>query len=48
MNSLVRGGQVVVITAETAVIERQSAARLTYTRRSPEPECVPIWELARR
>jgi hypothetical protein len=42
---LVRGGRVAAITAESAVIERQSGARLTYTRRPPEPECVAIWEL---
>jgi hypothetical protein len=43
---LVRGGRVVAITAESALIERQSGARLTYTRRPPEPECAPIWQLA--
>jgi hypothetical protein len=42
---LVRGGRVVAITAGSAVIERQSKARLTYTRRPPEPQCAPIWEL---
>jgi hypothetical protein len=45
---LVRGGRVAAITAERAVIERQSGAHLTYTRRPPEPECVPIWELEPR
>ena len=43
---LVRGGRVVAITAGSAVIERQSGARLTYTRQPPVAECVAIWELA--
>jgi hypothetical protein len=43
---LLRGGRVVALTASTAIIEQQSGARLTYTRRPPEPECVPLWELA--
>jgi hypothetical protein len=42
---LLRGGRVVALTASTALIEQQSGARLTYTRRPPEPECVPLWEL---
>jgi hypothetical protein len=42
---LVRAGRVVAITAESAVIEQQSGAHLTYTRRPPEAECIPIWEL---
>jgi hypothetical protein len=41
----VRGGRVVAITAEIAVIERESGARLTYTKHRPERECVAIWEL---
>jgi hypothetical protein len=44
---LVRGGRVVAITADSAVIERQSGARLTYTRRLPDAECVALWELHR-
>ena len=43
---LVNGGRVIAITAETAVIQLQSGARLTYTRRPPEAECVPLWELS--
>jgi hypothetical protein len=43
---LVRGGRIVAISAKSAVIERQSGARLTYTRQPSEPECVAIWELA--
>jgi hypothetical protein len=42
---LVNGGRVVVISAESAIIEQQSGSRLTYTRRPPEPECVPLWDL---
>jgi hypothetical protein len=42
---LLRGGRVVALTASTAVIEQQSGARLTYTRRPPEAERVPVWEL---
>jgi hypothetical protein len=42
---LISGGRVVALTASTAVIEQQSGARLTYTRRPPEAECVPVWEL---
>jgi hypothetical protein len=42
---LLRGGRVVALTTSTAVIEQQSGARLTYTRRPPEAECVPVWEL---
>ena len=42
---LVNGGRVIAITAESAVIEQQSGARLTYTRRPPEAECVALWEL---
>jgi hypothetical protein len=39
---LISVGRVVAITAESAVIEKQSGARLTYTRRPPEAECVPV------
>ena len=42
---LLRGGRVVALTASTAVIEQLSGARLTYTRRPPEAEGVPLWEL---
>jgi hypothetical protein len=42
---LVNGGRVVAITAESAVIEQQSGARLTYPRRSAEAECVALWDL---
>jgi hypothetical protein len=42
---VIRGGRVVALTAETAKIEQQSGARLTYTRRPPEAECVALWEL---
>jgi hypothetical protein len=42
---LLRGGRVIAITADSAVIERQSGARLTYTRRPPDAECVAVWEL---
>jgi hypothetical protein len=42
---LLRGGRVVALTTATAVIEQASGARLTYTRQSREPECVPLWEL---
>ena len=42
---LINGGRIVAITAETAVIERQSGARLTYTRRSADTECVAVWDL---
>ena len=42
---LVNGGRVIAITAETAVIQQQSGARLTYTRRPPEAECVALWDL---
>jgi hypothetical protein len=42
---VLRGGRVVALTTSTAVIEQQSGARLTYTRRPPEAECVPVWEL---
>jgi hypothetical protein len=41
----VRRGRVVAITAKSARIEQPSGARLTYTRRSPEVECVAVWEL---
>jgi hypothetical protein len=44
---LVNGGRVVAITVESAVIERQSGSRLTYTRRPPDAECVAVWELPR-
>jgi hypothetical protein len=43
---LLRGGRVVALTASTAIIEQQSSARLTYTRRPPGAECVPLWELS--
>jgi hypothetical protein len=42
---LISGGRVVALTAETAKIEQQSGARLTYTRRPPDAECVAVWEL---
>jgi hypothetical protein len=42
---VIGSGRVVAVTAESAVIERQSGAQLTYTRRPPEAECVPVWEL---
>ena len=41
----IRGGRVVVLTTETAVIEQQSGAPLTYTRRPPDTECMPLWDL---
>jgi hypothetical protein len=41
----VRRGRVVAITAKSARIEQPSGARLTYMRRSPEVECVAVWEL---
>jgi hypothetical protein len=43
---LISGGRVVAITAEAAVIEQQSGARLTYTRRPPEADCVAVWNLS--
>ena len=45
---LIQGGRIVALTADSAIIERQSGARLTYRRRPPEPECVAVWELASR
>jgi hypothetical protein len=42
---LINVGRVIAITTESAVIEKQSGARLTYARRPPEAECVPVWEL---
>jgi hypothetical protein len=42
---VIRGGRVVVLTTEVAKIEQQSGARLTYTRRPPETECVAVWDL---
>jgi hypothetical protein len=43
---LVNGGRVVAITTETGMIEQQSGARLTYTRRPPDTECVALWDLS--
>jgi hypothetical protein len=42
---VIRGGRVVVLTTEAAKIEQQSGARLTYTRRPPDAECVAVWDL---
>jgi hypothetical protein len=42
---VIRGGRVVALTSETAKIEQQSGARLTYTRRPAEVGCVALWEL---
>jgi hypothetical protein len=44
---LIGGGRVVALSTETAVIEQQAGARLTYTRRPPDAECVAVWELSR-
>jgi hypothetical protein len=44
---LTRGGRVVALSAETAIIEQASGSRLTFTRRPNEREAVPIWELRR-
>ena len=42
---LIRGGRVVALTADSAAIEQQSGARLTYTRQPIEAECMPLWRL---
>ncbi len=42
---LIRGGRVVAISAETAIIEQASGSRLTFTRRPPEREAVLLWDL---
>jgi hypothetical protein len=42
---VISSGRVVVLTTEAAKIEQQSGARLTYTRRPPETECVAVWDL---
>jgi hypothetical protein len=41
---LINGGRV-PLNADTAVIEQQSGARLTNTRRPPDTECVAVWDL---
>jgi hypothetical protein len=39
------GGRVIALTASTATILRPSGSRLTYTRTSPHPDAVPLWQL---
>jgi hypothetical protein len=41
----ISGGHVVALTALTATIQRPSGSRVTYTRSSPHPDAVPLWQL---
>jgi hypothetical protein len=43
---LIRGGRIVALTADRAIIEQASGSRLTFTRQSPEQDAVPMWDAA--
>ncbi len=43
---LIRGGRIVAFTADRAIIEQASGSRLTFTRRPPEQDAVPMWDAA--